>query len=117
VRLQQQLTINHAAQFHLHKATDAPELHNKALHPEGDEFCQIEGRALPAPVEKAVISNVIQIEVIRERIETSVHVVSALQKDSCGEETRHSSITVAKGVDGDKKKVGEQRVDHWVQTT
>jgi hypothetical protein len=62
--MQQHLTINHAAQLHFDKAIDAPEFHNKTFHPKSDERSEVKGGRLPAPVQHAVILDVVQVEII-----------------------------------------------------
>lgn len=113
---QQRFAIDNAVQFHFDKAADASQLHHKSFHAKGDERSEIEGkRRLPAAVQHAVILDVVQVEVVRERIKTAVHVIATLKKDSRGQQPRHSSIAIAKRVDGDEKEVGDQRLDDRMQ--
>ena len=116
VRRQQRFAINNAVQFHFDKAADASQLHDKSFHAKGDKRREIERkRRLPAAVQHAVIFDVVQVEVIGERVETAMHVVAALKKNSRSEKARNSSIGVAKRMDSDEKKVGDERLDHRMQ--
>ena len=117
VRCQQRFAIDNAVQFHFDKAADASQLHHKSFHAKGDKRREIEGkRRLPAAVQHAVIPDVVQVEVVGERVETAMHVVAALEKNSRSEKARNSSVGVAKGMDSDEKKVGDQRLDHRMQS-
>ncbi len=114
---QQRFAIDNTVQFHFDKAADAPQFHHKSFQPKGDERREIKGkRRLPAAVEHAVILDVVQVEVVGERIKTAMHVVAALKKDSRGEKARNSSVGVAKGMDSDEKKVSDQSLDHRMQS-
>ena len=44
-----------------------------------------------------------------------MHVVSPLKQDCSGQKPRHSSVAVAKRMDGDEKEVRYQRLDHGMQ--
>lgn len=72
-------SLYHAVEFHLHKAADALKLHGQSFDAEGNKLRQIKWRwLLPATVKKSVVLEVIQIEVIGERVK-AVTVVSALK--------------------------------------
>jgi hypothetical protein len=62
--LQQNFPVNAPAELHLDKAADAPEFHHKAFHPKSDERSEVKGGRLPAPVQHAVILDVVQVEII-----------------------------------------------------
>src|SRR5579864_8106786 len=83
VRCQQGFAIDDAVQLHFDKAADASQLHDKSFHAKGDKRSEIEGRRrLPAAVLHALIFDVVLVEVVGERVEATVNVVSALKKDS-----------------------------------